>query len=258
MLKGCYLDTVEGLSSRMPKKLLSSRSQLPRQERMVQPRPSLGNMSDLETAKAILISLYIVNDGPENLKDEKGGLIFRQVFQRIFAPAFLKINSFPLLLSRLLSSNGSKLMKKSQPSLLQWFEENQDFNLGTRNLGPINSWNWIAKDRKLQQAAVPLIQVLFRKRQDWDLQELINHVASVLRSGMRLMVTKKGSIGMAHAQARRGDHIVHIENCSMPAVLRKYKGGYYLVVGEAYIYPPRKWEEIWMEEQENITEFSIL
>jgi hypothetical protein len=44
---------------------------------------------------------------------------------------------------------------------------------------------------------------------------------------------------MVHAQARRGDKIVRIKNYSMPAIIRGYGDGY-LVVGKAYIYPPKE------------------
>lgn len=226
--EGYVLGTIDRLTSRMRENLSQPRPAIPPRGGNTQSSPISKSRkeNDIETTKAVLMSFCMINDGPDFLSSSP----------RLFGPDFLRFTPSSTLLGKLLSSKGSQLMEILQPSLLQWFNENQDFNLGTRKLGPIDSWGPVAKDRMLHMATSQIRRAAFGKGegQDVELTELINHVAGVLRTGMRLMVTTNGKLGMVHAQARRGDKIVRIEHCSMPAIMRRYGDGY-LVVGEAYL-----------------------
>ncbi|CAG8955960.1 hypothetical protein HYFRA_00008814 [Hymenoscyphus fraxineus] len=66
--------------------------------------------------------------------------------------------------------------------------------------------------------------------------------------GRRFMITKKGYVGIAHAQGQMGDSIVLLRGCTMPMILRKCDGGW-RVVGEAYVHGIMN-GEAWREREE--------
>lgn len=75
-----------------------------------------------------------------------------------------------------------------------------------------------------------------------NFEEFIARIESVLKSGMRLMLTSGGWLGMAHPHAREGDRAVYHQGCSVPVILREMaapestKSKSFTVVGGLYLY----------------------
>jgi hypothetical protein len=63
--------------------------------------------------------------------------------------------------------------------------------------------------------------------------ELITTISAVT-AGRRLMITRKGYLGLAPVYARPGDLIVILPSCSVPLILRR-SGEYFIVIGDSYI-----------------------
>ena len=53
-----------------------------------------------------------------------------------------------------------------------------------------------------------------------------DHVNAVLTEGMRLFVTEKGYLGIAHPKIRPGDEFYVLSGCRMPVVMRRCQDGY--------------------------------
>jgi hypothetical protein len=72
----------------------------------------------------------------------------------------------------------------------------------------------------------------------------------------RLIQTKKGFIGLAHAQSRVGDCICLLSGCTIPVILRRCEGGF-TIVGAGYvqgIMDGEAWEE---RQRYGISQFQI-
>jgi hypothetical protein len=85
----------------------------------------------------------------------------------------------------------------------------------------------------------------------------------VFLHGMRLFITGKGRVGVAHAQAARGDNNCFIRGLNLPIILRRAESSAekYHIVGEAYVaaYQPLLREDVrdWMDGG-NPRDFSII
>jgi hypothetical protein len=69
-----------------------------------------------------------------------------------------------------------------------------------------------------------------------QLETFIERIEKVLGSGLRLMVTAEGDVGMVPQHTRAGDWICQIYGCSVPVVLRSRGGNMWKVVGAAYVH----------------------
>ncbi|KAI6358228.1 hypothetical protein MCOR25_007394 [Pyricularia grisea] len=116
------------------------------------------------------------------------------------------------------------LLKTKHRALGRWLEANRDFVVGSVELG-----RWLDMhhggykgliNRVRTQSRTAARQQLFEKRADrW-----MGEAEEVLKSGMRLMTTARGRVGMAHPQARKGDHICFMEGMDTFVILRPYEG----------------------------------
>ena len=68
------------------------------------------------------------------------------------------------------------------------------------------------------------------------LENFIERIEKVLGSGLRLMVTAEGDVGMVPQHTRAGDWICQIYGCSVPVVLRSAGTNMWKVVGAAYVH----------------------
>jgi len=73
-----------------------------------------------------------------------------------------------------------------------------------------------------------------------ELTEFINSLGVANSFCRRIIITRKGYIGLGHAQSRPGDQIALLAGCSVPIILRERERGQpeagYTLVGEAYVH----------------------
>ncbi|KAI6353575.1 hypothetical protein ACKVWC_008558 [Pyricularia oryzae] len=116
------------------------------------------------------------------------------------------------------------LLRTKHAALGRWLEANRDFVVGSVELG-----RWLDMhhggykgliNRVRTQSRTAARQLLFEQRADrW-----MGEAEAVLKSGMRLMTTARGRVGMAHPQARKGDHVCFMEGMGTFVILRPYDG----------------------------------
>jgi hypothetical protein len=138
---------------------------------------------------------------------------------------------------------------------------NESFLLGGRALGPFGTWKtakldkaislitgtyhagWWATESVIMGIKAAILKIshvpigvmsyehLCEPGMPWE--KMMDYVQQTLMTGMRLMTTESGQIGMAHIQARPGDKIAKIMGSWSPLVLRQQSNGAYIVVGRA-------------------------
>lgn len=117
-----------------------------------------------------------------------------------------------------------------------WLESNASFLIMGRTL---QDWMKYAECIPITKVSKTEISLgLYKRSFKYVFEKYLERVAIVIGSGMRLMTTQKGKVGMAHPQAEDGDVICILLGCAMPCILRKNSTrNVYHVVGEAYMYP---------------------
>jgi hypothetical protein len=244
-MKGWILDSIDGISTQVRDSEFIDDDEW-RHREMVQPMKerTAYDDDDDETAWAIAKSLCMdgVDFGPGSGTAPPGNYI------RIF--------------SELLTRSAGEHLSESYPSLLDWLKSNKTFIIDGQTLR-----NWMRAARKIRASSParpssPMIEKrpgsnrsywetdsdsdtdTNRRVETWDSirDAYIARVVQVVQCGMRLMITRHGWVGMAHAQAEPGDIICNVLGCSMPLILRESASSrnLYNIVGEAYLHPIEK------------------
>lgn len=176
----------------------------------------------------------------------------------------IALRKLSICFAQLMSKEGEEIMKNKHPELWRWFLRNESFVLGGRPLGPFGTWKttkldkaislitgtyeaktWAAesvflgiKGALLKMWHMPLgflsYEHLCQPGMPWE--NIMGFVEQILKTGMRLMTTQQGLIGMAHIQARPGDRVAKIMGSQSPLIIREQSNGAYIIVGEAMEY----------------------
>jgi hypothetical protein len=117
--------------------------------------------------------------------------------------------------------------------LIHWLDSNQSL---------------ILNYARLSRLANNYLQSLSTRSVDWDVAHVFAmRLQDVLQSSMRLMSTNRGSMGMAHPNAKVGDRICYIRGCSVPMILRPHPraeaNNKYCVVGSAFVHRSKEVQE---------------
>jgi hypothetical protein len=136
-------------------------------------------------------------------------------------------------LSDLCSPECRNLLTDLPPNLLHWLDTNEDFLVYTR--------------RDIEK------EILKLEEGHKEFNITMNRLEWVLKYGTRLFVTIDGFLGIAHAQARKGDNVCLIRGCHMPVILRR-AGDAWNVIGEAY---PCQYQELDLKD-EGMVQFSLI
>lgn len=131
-------------------------------------------------------------------------------------PAVLEYNArtvaqFQSYFATLWSYQGRKAASKE---LQIWVEENQDMIIGKHTL---QEWATLGVRRYRNDPV--------------QFEAFCNVIEDILKSGMRLFVTKFGYLGMAPPWTRKGDRLSFLKGCSMPAMLRGNSSIGYRMIG---------------------------
>lgn len=147
---------------------------------------------------------------------------------------------------------GISILQRDYQQILDWFSVNKSFTIAGQSFETYLTKQtpalkkWLATGAFLVSDLVATYQPgklwLSPLDLDWGrplfegvLEKYFYHLNEILQEGMRLFVSDRGYLGMAHQQTRPGDNFCVLSDCRMPVVLRKCEGGY-KVVGEAYLH----------------------
>lgn len=102
--------------------------------------------------------------------------------------------------------------------LRDWLDEN-----ATMKIGRLTFEEWAKEGVQTDQHTTA------------DLNRFCNVLIAVLKSSLRLVVTRIGYVSMAPPQARKGDILCYLKGCSVPVILRGNLTAGFRVVGCCYI-----------------------
>jgi hypothetical protein len=206
-IRGEIIGTIVGLSSTPD--LSSNATELVRH---LDTRSDISNSSQRYYGTASNLIDAIWKSMCMDLYEEKDLKAYRKSFSSLWATK----TEFPESISQLglgpwLDCNATFCI--DDKSLMQWSQFNQKKSF----------WNGLRNPRSHEPAEDNFIAAI---------------AAVIVHDSMRLIVTNKGQIGMAHPQTLVGDIVCDIPGFSSPVVLRKSKVGesiQYYIVGEANV-----------------------
>jgi hypothetical protein len=102
--------------------------------------------------------------------------------------------------------------------LRDWLDEN-----ATMKIGRLTLEEWAKEGVQTDQHTTK------------DLNSFCNTLTAILKSSLRLVVTRIGYVSMAPPQARKGDLLCYLKGCSVPVILRGNLTAGFSVVGCCYI-----------------------
>jgi len=144
------------------------------------------------------------------------------------------------------ASNSTRLAENFTEALSLWFSNNMSFEIHGLTLD-----TWFRRS-----TADPT-------RRDRNLEELTSRELKFLKDitlstiSKRLLFTRRGYIGMAPHEARKGDEVVLLLGSRVPVVLRKREEGGFELVGEVYVHGIMNGEIMTQENSERLEDFHI-